>query len=248
MSVRDAWTQDRAAFGAWLTFPSAHAAEMVAAMGFDYVCIDWQHGMHGMSDVVSMLQILSRMPPTVLVRVPTNDPMWTGKVLDAGAHGVIVPMVNSREEAELAASGCRFPPDGVRSFGSPRPHQPLGRGPAEQNASVLCFPMIETRQALATADEICTTPGIDGVYIGPSDLGISLGHSPTLDPTERDHVDAIETIRAACERAGIVAGIQCRDGAQAKARADEGFRLVTAVSDAGLLATGAITELGHARA
>ena len=228
---------------------SPAAAEMIAALGFDYVGIDVQHGLIAYEGMRDILLAASGQTPSVIVRVPSNDEWWVGKALDAGAEGIIVPLVNSAADAERAARACRYPPDGVRSFGAARAVQPLGRAPDEVNANVLCFPMIETRAGLDAADEICAVPGVDGVYIGPSDLALSLGDEPARGPSPSpEHAAAVERIRTACERAGIVPGIHCYNGAGAKARADEGFRLVTVCADATLLAIGGSAELAAARA
>ena len=219
--------------------PSTVSAELVGAAGFDYVCVDCQHGLIGYDALVPMLQVLGHFPLTPVVRVPSNDGAWIGKALDAGAGGVIVPMVNSRPEAEAAVVACRYPPDGVRSFGPVRPV------PTEEP---LCLVMIETAAALAVASDICATPGLDGVYIGPADLSLSLGLAPALRHDAPEHVSALTTIRVACEQGGIAPGIHAASGTQARERADEGFRFVTAATDAALLAAGARREAGAARA
>jgi 4-hydroxy-2-oxoheptanedioate aldolase len=245
--LRDAWGEGRAAFGAWIMLSSPAGAEMIGAMGFDYVCVDCQHGLIAYEGMRDILLAVNGLPVSPVVRVPSNDEWWIGKALDAGAEAIIVPMVNSRVDAERAAHACRFPPDGVRSYGLARGAQPLGRTTAQINASVLCFPMIETMQGLEASDEICTTPGVDGVYVGPADLALSLGLEATATQTEPEHVAAVERIRTACESAGIVPGIHTYNGAGARRRASEGFRLVTVCADAGLLGLGGATELAAAR-
>lgn len=227
---------------------SPTAAEMVAALGFDYLGIDVQHGLIGYEGMRDILLATSGRPLSVIVRVPSNDESWIGKALDAGAEGIVVPLVNSAADAERAARACRYPPDGVRSFGAARAVQPLGRAPDEVNANVLCFPMIETRAGLDASDDICATPGVDGVYIGPSDLALSLGDQPARGASPSpEHSAAVERIREACERAGIVPGIHCYDGAGGKVRVEEGFRLVTVCADATLLALAGASELAAAR-
>lgn len=245
--LRELWTRGETAFGAWIMLSGPAGAEMVASVGFDYVGIDGQHGLFGPGDMRDMLLTLTGGDATPVARVGANDPALIGKALDFGAHGVIVPLVNSAEEAERAAVACRFPPDGERSFGLARGRQTLGRDPAEINREVLCLPMIETRQAVDAADEICTVPGVDGIYIGPSDLALSLGYSPMGGEQPAEHAEAIEHVRQACERNGIVPAIQVMNGAQAAERAKQGFKMVTIVADAALLAIGSITELGAAR-
>lgn len=245
--LRDVWAEGKTAFGAWLMMSTPAAAEMVASMGFDYIGLDCQHGLYAYDEMRDILFALKGIETTPFVRVPSSDPWWIGKALDAGAEGIIVPLVNSRDDAERAAAACRFPPDGERSFGLARGHQPLGRDPSQINRSVMCFAMIETREGLESAEEICTTPGIDGIYVGPSDLALSLGLPPMFAEPTPEHAGAIEKIQKTCESAGIVPAIHAFSGADAKARAEQGFRMVTVTADAALLAIGSLTELGTAR-
>ncbi len=245
--LREAWADGRTAFGAWLMLSGPAGAEMIASMGFDYIGIDCQHGLIAYEGMRDILLTLGGQPVSPIVRVPAADEWWIGKALDAGAEGIIVPLVNSAEEAARAARACRFPPDGVRSFGLARGRQPLGRTPEEINTKVLCFPMIETRAGLDAAPEICATEGVDGIYIGPADLALSLGLPPTFAQAPAEHVEAVARVRTACEAAGIVAGIHTYNGADAKTRSGQGFRLVTVCADASLVASGAITELGIAK-
>jgi 4-hydroxy-2-oxoheptanedioate aldolase len=154
--------------------------------------------------------------------------------------------VNSRADAELAAAACRYPPEGVRSFGPVRSGIVLGDDPIEMNRAVACLVMIETLRAVEAADEICTTPGVDGVYIGPADLSVSMCGSLAAMGS-KEHRDAIETVRLACVRAGIAAGIHTGGGAQAREFADAGFQMCTLGTDAALLRTTARNELTLAR-
>ena len=177
--LREAWAEDRAALGGWLTIPSGFSAEIMAHAGFDWVCVDTQHGVIDYQQMVGMLQAVSSTPVTPLVRVPWNEPGIIGKTLDAGARGVIIPMVNSVEEAEQAVRACRYAPAGARSYGPLRATYYAGSDYYEHaNDDVLCIVMIETRDAVARVDEILSVPGIDAVYIGPADLSITLGLPP----------------------------------------------------------------------
>jgi 4-hydroxy-2-oxoheptanedioate aldolase len=245
--LRTLWDEGKTAFGAWILLSTPAGAEMVATMGFDYVCIDCQHGLLGFEEMRDILLTLNGIDTTPIVRVPANDASWIGKALDTGAEGIIVPLVNSKADAQRAASACRFPPKGDRSFGLARGHQPFGRNPDEINREVLCLPMIETREGVDAAEEICATPGVDGIYIGPSDLALSLGLPPTVHEPIPEHLAATERVRTACEAAGIIPAIHALSGAEARARADQGFRMVTVTADASAVAFGALTELGKAR-
>jgi 4-hydroxy-2-oxoheptanedioate aldolase len=225
---------------------SPFAAELLANAGFDYVCVDLQHGLTDFELAWSMLQSARAADASTIVRVPFNHTPWPGKAFDAGAEAVIVPMVNSRADAELAAAACRYPPEGVRSFGPVRSGIVHGDNPVEMNRLVACLVMIETVRAVEAADEICTTPGVDGVYIGPADLSVSMcGTLAAMGSQE--HRDAIDTVRDACARAGIAAGIHTGGGAQAREFADAGFQMCTLGTDAQLLRATARSELAIAR-
>jgi 4-hydroxy-2-oxoheptanedioate aldolase len=236
-----------ACFGAWCTTPSTFNAEVFAAEGFDYVCVDCQHGLIDYDAMWPMLQAMRFADCTPLVRIPFNDTPWFGKALDAGAEGVIVPMVNSRADAERAAAATHYPPHGVRSFGPVRSAMVVGADPEVVNRNVLCLVMIETAEAVERADEICSTPGVDGVYIGPADLAISLGVGLAKMFEAQTHVDAISHAREAAVRNGLIPGIHTGGGAQARALADEGFRMCTLSSDAAWLRQTASADLAAAR-
>jgi 4-hydroxy-2-oxoheptanedioate aldolase len=235
------------AFGAWIVLSNPAGAEMLGGLGFDYLCIDCQHGLLGFEEMRDIVLALKGLPTTPIVRVPSNDASWIGKALDVGAEGVIVPLVNSKADAERAARASRFPPLGERSFGLARGHLALGRNPDDVNREVLCFAMIETREGLEAAEDICATPGIDGIYIGPSDLALSLGVPPTLREPPPVHAEAVAGVLRSCVAANIVPAIHAHSGADARIRADQGFRMVTCTSDAAILAVGGLNELGVAR-
>jgi 4-hydroxy-2-oxoheptanedioate aldolase len=245
--LRSLWSAGQTAFGVWIVTSSPAGVEMLATMGFDYVGIDCQHGLLDYGDMRDMLLTLRGFELTPVVRVPFGEASAIGRALDAGAEGIIVPMVNSRADAELAVAACRFPPDGVRSFGPGRAHQPFGRDPASINSEVVCLAMIETRFGLEAADDICSTPGLDGIYIGPSDLALSLGFPPTAAEHPPEHAEAVGRILKACETNGVTPAIHAYNGQNARMRADQGFKMVTVTADAGLLAAGARNELGIAR-
>ncbi len=225
---------------------SPFAAELLANTGFDYVCVDLQHGLTDLELAWAMLQAARAADASTVVRVPFNHTPWPGKAFDAGAEAVIVPMVNSRADAEVAAAACRYPPEGVRSFGPVRSGIVHGDDPIEMNRMVACLVMIETVRAVEAVDEICTTPGVDGVYIGPADLSVSMCGSLAAMGSH-EHREAIETVRTACESAGIAAGIHTSGGAQAREFADAGFQMCTLGTDAALLRATARNELTAAR-
>ena len=237
--LREAWADGRAALGAWLTIASGFSAEIMAHAGFDWVCVDMQHGVIDYQQMVTMLQAVSSTAVTPLVRVPWNEQGIIGKTLDAGARGVIIPMVNTTEEAERAVSACRYAPDGTRSYGPLRANYYAGFDYYEHaNDDVLCIVMIETREAVARVDEILSVPGIDAVYVGPADLSITLGLPPAPDQDAASFTDALARILDACRSHGVVPGIAGNQKTAPK-RIEQGFKLVEVASDARLLGVGA---------
>jgi 4-hydroxy-2-oxoheptanedioate aldolase len=246
--IREAWAEGRSAFGLWSTIPNSFSAEVMAGAGVDYVCIDQQHGLVDYSSMVSMLPAIGAAGVAPITRVPKNDFAHIGKALDGGALGVIVPLVNNAEEAARAVAACRFPPHGIRSYGPIRASSVVGsRDPEDLAGEVLCIVMVETRDGLEQVEEIAATPGLDGIYIGPADLAISLGLPPATDVTEDTHVEAVRRIREACQKHGIAAGMHSAKGEQARKHAEAGFDMVTVAADATLLSGAARREVRAAR-
>jgi 4-hydroxy-2-oxoheptanedioate aldolase len=221
--------------------PDAFVAELVARAGYDYVCVDGQHGLADFASMVSIFQATGAAGAASLTRVLSNDAGLIGRALDAGATGVIVPLVNGAEEAARAVAACRYPPEGVRSYGPVRASGIVGPG------EVLCFVMVETREGLDRVEEISAIPGLDGIYIGPADLALSLGLAPTLEITEKKHIEAVRRIKDACRERGIAVGIHCGSGEWARRHAEAGFDVVTVTMDTKLLTEAARRELDVAR-
>ena len=222
------------ALGISFTLGNVHAVELCAHSSLDYVYFDQQHGLTSLDTLINQLRVIAGSPVTPLVRVLRNDPGLIGQVLDAGAEGVIVPMVSSADDARLAVQGCRYPPDGVRSWGPVRARFSLGSDPVEVNTKVLCFVMIETRDAVSCVEEIVATPGVAGVYIGPADLGVSMGLKPKVGLQEGEHAEAIKRVVAACRAAHRVAAISGRPGEMSGL----GFGMVSVGSDTGFIQAG----------
>ena len=246
--LKQLWAEDRPALGGWLGIPSSTSAEMMAHTGFDWLCVDMQHGAIDYQVAVTMLQAISTTDTVPIVRVPWNEPGIIMKVLDAGAYGVIIPMVNSRVEAEAAVAACRYAPAGIRSYGPAR--AVLYAGPdyfSRANETVLCIPMIETREALANVDEIVGTPGVDVAFIGPSDLSVSLGLPPSYDQDAPEFVEAVASVEAACRRHGVVAGVFGGNATVARKRIEQGFRLLEVADDGRTMVTGAAAALAQLR-
>jgi 4-hydroxy-2-oxoheptanedioate aldolase len=241
------WQQDKPALGGWLSIGNTFSAEVMAAQGFDWLVVDSQHGVIDYHAAVPMLQTISAFPVTPLVRVPWNEPSIIMKMLDAGAYGVIVPMVNDRPQAEAAVAACRYPPLGGRSYGPTRVSYYAGSDYfTHANDEVLCIPQIETVEAMDNLDEILSTPGVNACYIGPMDLTISMGITPQMDGEQPRYVEARKRIVEACRRHGVVAGVNSTPRT-ARARIEEGFRMVLVTSDAGSMARAAGADLRSVR-
>ena len=245
--MRDRWAAGEAALGGWLAIPSAFSAEIVARCDFDYVCVDTQHGLSDYSDSWRMLQAVNLGSATPVVRVPWNEPGVIGKSLDAGARGIVVPMVNTRAEAEAAVQACRYPPEGGRSYGPARVLRQEGADYyAHANADVAVIPMIETAEALSHLDDILSVPGVDAVYVGPSDLSLSLGLGPGNNDGEAAFDEALAAIVDGCVRHGVVAG--CHTAAElTQRRIEQGFRMITVTTDAVALTRALDDELRRAQ-
>lgn len=236
--IRTLWRQDKAVVNGWLGIPCGFSAEIMAHQGWDSLTIDLQHGLVGYSDALPMLQAISTTETVPLARVPWLEPGIVMKMLDAGCYGIICPMINTRADAESLVSACRYAPLGRRSFGPARALLYAGADyQTHANETVLAIAMIETKEALDNLDAIMSTPGLDGIYVGPSDLGLSLGYTPTLDPSEPRVIEAIETILASARKHGVGPGIHCGSTAGAKRMIELGFRLVTIQSDTRFLAS-----------
>ncbi len=230
----DRWRAGEVAYGAWLHVPGSLSAELIAKQGFDWVAIDLQHGGIDYSEGFVMLQAISTSPATPFVRVPTNEPGIIGRVLDAGAMGVVVPMVNTAADAAAAVAACRYFPAGSRSFGPVRAGLYTGGDYfATANEQIVCIVMIETEEAYRNLDEILAVPGVDAVYVGPSDLSITLGQAPRMD-AEGAFSAIRQAVPAAARARGIVAGIH-GDASLAELNARAGYRMLTVTSDVGLL-------------
>ena len=236
--LAEAFASGHPALGAWAGLPTAMSCEIMSRAGFDYVCIDMQHGLADYSDALPMLAAIDLGSSTPVVRVPWNEQGIIGRMLDAGAMGIIIPMVNSRAEAEAAVRSCRYAPEGSRSFGPTRVALRDGAGYfAGANQAVKCIPMVETIAALENLDDIVSTPGVDAVYVGPADLSVSLGLPPGNNDGTAAFDDALAAIVAACDRHGVVPGIHSTP-TLAPTRVAQGFRLVTVTADNAALTSG----------
>jgi 4-hydroxy-2-oxoheptanedioate aldolase len=237
--VRELLAQDKVVLNGWSVIPGGFLAEVMASLGWDALTVDAQHGIIGHAEMIAMLQAISTTPLTPMVRLAANDATLIGQALDGGAMGVICPLVNSPEEAAAFVAACRYPPNGLRSSGATRAMIYAGFDyGAAADSQVLKFAMIETGDALRRLDEIAATPGLDGLYVGPSDLSLALGGTQGFDKDEPLMLDAYRAIVAACRRHGLTAGIHTASPAFAGRMAELGFRFITLVGDFNFILAG----------
>ena len=246
--LRTMWQADQAVINGWLAIPDGFAAEVMAHQGWDSLTIDMQHGVIDYQAMVRLLQAISTTSTVPVVRVPWLEPGIIMKTLDAGAYGVICPMVNSRQDAQNLVAWTHYAPRGVRSFGPVRASLYGGADYAQHaNDTIVTFAMIETAQALDNLDDILSVEGLDAIYIGPSDLSLSLGCKPNFDDVDPKAQQAIDHILERATAHGLKAGIHNGRTDVALARIDRGFRFATVSSDARILAAGSQQLLGVMR-
>ena len=236
--------EGEATIGTWLATGSPLAAEMLAHQGFDWLNVDMEHNAIDLQTTQSLFQAIATTDTIPFARVPWNDPQIIKRVLDIGAYGVVVPTVETVDQAEQAVGACRYPPEGYRGMGTIRGRLYGGDDYAEQANKEICVVlMLETKTAVDNADEILKVPGIDAVFIGPNDLAASMGLPLGLDNAHPDHVAAVESIRRSCENAGVPSGIHCASSASVNQRIGEGFQWIALSSDAGFMTGQASSEI-----
>ena len=247
--LRTLWKNDQTAVNGWLAIPNSFATETMAHQGWDTLTVDMQHGVVDYQVMVTMLQAISTTATVPIVRVPWLEPGILMKTLDAGAYGVICPMVNTREDAQKFVAWTSYAPRGTRSFGPVRALLYAGADyPTHANDTIVRFAMIETAQALDNLDAILSVEGLDAVYVGPSDLSLSLGCKPLFDHVEPKAAQAIAHIIERAKAHGLQAGIHNGLPEVAQARIAMGYRFVTLSSDARILASGSQGLLSQMRA
>ena len=247
--LKDIFKQGGSAINGWLQIPNSFTAELMANQSWDSLTLDMQHGVIDYSHAISMLQAISTTNVVPLARVNWNEPGQIMKILDAGAYGIICPMVSNRKEAENFVQACMYPPSGYRSYG---PIRGLVYGGAdyadEANNEILKFAMIETKESLDNLDEIMQTPGLDGIYIGPADLSLAIGEKPSFDKPEGDPVyEVIMKILEHAKKNKIIAGIQNAQPEYADKMIKKGFQLVTIGTDQRFMTAAAKTALSIIR-
>jgi 4-hydroxy-2-oxoheptanedioate aldolase len=227
---------------------SPHIALLMARQGFDSVTVDLQHGLIDYDRALSMLTAIHAGGAASLCRVPGNDEAIIGKVLDAGFSGVICPMINSPEDARALVAACRYPPHGSRSWGPVGAGLAFGPDYTENSPSIVSvFAMIETSQAFEAVEAILAVDGLDGIYVGPSDLALTMGFDPRNPADNPQVMEAIYAIGRAAALAGKPAGIHCGSGEVAAAMLDQGYGFATLSSDFALLRAALAAEIALAR-
>lgn len=247
--LRKIWKSGGAVVNGWLAIANSFSAETMAHQGWDSLTVDLQHGMVDYQAMVSMLQAISTTQTVPVVRVPWLEPGILMKALDAGAYGVICPMVNTREDAQKLVAYTHYAPRGTRSFGPVRALLYGGADyPQHANDTIVTFAMIETAAALDHLDDILSVDGLDAIYIGPSDLSLALGCTPTFDDLDPRAAEAVDHILARAKAHDVIAGIHNGTPEAALKRIAKGFQFVTISSDARLMAAGAQQVVARMRA
>lgn len=237
------------AVGYWVVLDSPVSTERIARLGYDYVALDAQHGLLGYNGMLTGLMAIDASAQAAgVVRVEANNATAIGKALDAGAVAVIVPLVNNAQDAADAVKAAKYPPHGIRSYGPMRSALRVGPVPAESDATTMVFAMIETPDGLENVEEIAAVEGLDGLYVGPSDLALAIGAAFPGDPAIKDEFEAaLKRVRAAAAQAGIAAGIHNANGELANQRLGEGYSFATVASDLTHLEATAAAHLQQAR-
>lgn len=244
--LRRQWSQGRPALNGWLSIGTPFSAEIMAAQGYDCVTIDMQHGALDYTAALTMFQAMRAYPVTPMARVPWREAGIIMKALDAGAQGIICPMINSADEAAEFASYMRYPPAGQRSYGPTRAAVAYGGYGVAANDEVLALAMIETEKGVDNLEAIAATPGIDGIYVGPADLTLGTQNgrlAPGFDREEPEMIELIRRIQSVCKANGIRACLHCGTPDYAARAIGWGYDLTTVSGDSRLLATAASASI-----
>lgn len=250
-NIHQRWQDGQTVLNGWLSIASPFSAEIMAAQGYDALTIDLQHGLVGYEQATTMLQAMCASGVAAMVRVPWLEPGSIMQALDAGAWGIICPMINNADEARQLVSCLRYPPGGSRSFGPTRAAIAYGADYGQQaDEEVVAFAMIETREAIDNLDAILATPGLDGVYIGPADLTLALTgrqYRTGFDREEPEMLAAIQQVLTRAHQAGKRAGLHTGSAEYAARASEWGFDLVTVSNDVQLLRGAAAASVQHYR-
>jgi 4-hydroxy-2-oxoheptanedioate aldolase len=246
-NLKQRWAKGEVTLGAWCMIPSTLTAEALGRVGFDWVLIDLQHGCMDYELALEMIRAVDLGDAVPVVRVPWNDPGNIGRVLDAGALGVVIPMIESANDARRAVDACLYPPHGRRSFGPIRVGLRDGQSYfATANDRVVVIPMIETAQALAEVSEIAATPGVDALFVGPFDLSIALGLPPGDNDGKPTFDDSVRKISTAARKAGVATAV-LSNAKVAPLRISQGFQMISVTTDISALGAIARSDLETVR-
>jgi len=247
--VKKKLNQGLPSVGTWLSVSSPFTSEMMSQVGFDWLVIDMEHNPISIETAGVMVSSIFNSNTVPLVRIPWNTGENIKRVLDMGAWGIVVPMVNSREEAERAVSNSKYFPLGNRSIGGSRHALGFSTSSTEYyknaNNEILLVIQIEHIDAVNRIDEILSVPGIDACFIGPNDLMSSMGIEPELETSKAEVNAVIEQIRKAAERHGIASGIHVPNAESANKRIKEGFQFVAVSSELGMMLSKARSEIAQ---
>ena len=242
------WEEGNSSLNGWLGINSPVSAEAMAKLDWDTVTIDTQHGMVDLGQAMTMLQAIAATGKITLCRVPWNDPTWIMKFLDAGAVGIICPMINTKSQCENFVGACRYAPEGGRSWGPVRiPFSNPLDYKEWANSNIATIAMIETQEALDNLEDIMSVAGLNAIYVGPSDLAISLGEKPDILARSKKVQNAMNHILKTANKYGIEPGLHTGSGEMAKEYLSNGWRLTTILNDVRLMALGALGEIEKAR-
>jgi len=235
-------------FSGWCGLPYPVVAETIARDGFAAVTLDSQHGLWDVNTMPTGVAAVRQGDAAPVVRVPVGDFALVSRALDFGAEGIIAPMINSAADARAFAAAAKYPPVGERSWGPHRATTLAGLADQstylrEANDHVIALAMIETRAALDNLEAIVATPGIDGVFLGPSDLSIALSRGEKLDPVSNEVERELDRMVAAARKAGKIPGAYCHSAERAVALAKRGVRFLAVMSDLAMLHAGATAAL-----
>jgi len=234
-TIYKAFKKGGPAFAGWQMLPGTNHSRAIARSGVDLVVVDCEHGNIADAEMHEAVIAIAREGVSPVVRIPANEAWMVKRALDAGAHGIIVPLIYTVEDAKRLVASAKFPPEGNRGFGSPfSPHAFNGEALTEYlqsaNSSLQTIVQIETKSALESVKEIAAIPGVDCLLIGPFDLGNNIGR-PILSEMHQELKDAIEKIKEAAHAEGKKVGIYCTDGQQAQGYAQRGFDLISVCTD-----------------
>ena len=243
--LKEIFKSGKSAVNGWLQIPNSFTAELMANQNWDSLTLDMQHGVIDYPNAVGMLQAISSTKVVPMARVNWNEPGQIMKILDAGAYGIICPMVSNKKEAENFVKACMYPPNGYRSYGPIRGLVYGGPDYADEaNNEILKFAMIETKESLENLDEIMKTPGLDGIYIGPADLSLAIGQEPKFDnPKGTKTYNEIMKILEKAKKHKLFAGVHNASPEYALEMIDAGFNLVTVGADQRFMSAGAKTAV-----